>query len=368
MVAIYDLFANNSGTLKPTVYITKLASREILLLDTPGFDDSAVDNLSVLNEIVSNLYMFAIQRREVDTQGVIFLHDIAETRFGGSQRKTLEILKALVGDKAMQNVIIGTTMWSPEGTGKFNNEMRREKEFKSKHWGGIYKTVKVLDGDQNIAVQIINDLLARTPCLLLVQEEMLQPPHTCENTTAGKIAIPEGRAEAEQLRRQFEEDVKRMQEESAEREEEFRRKHEEIMGRFEEERVRVEMEAKKREAQWIAREEENQRRHNEQMQNQSEQHRQAFQELENQRREDARREKEETARMWNELRMQQAEDMTRQQEDYETKFEAERQRRDEQDRVLREEERLRNERLMEELRKAREPPPKKGFWSSCVIQ
>lgn len=320
--------------------------------------------------------MFALQRSEVDMQGVIFLHDIAETRFGGSQRKTLELLKALVGDQAMRNVIIGTTMWSPENTSKYNNEVRRERDFLSKHWRGIYKTVRVHDEDKNTALQIINDLLARSPSLLLVQEEILRPPHTCEETTAGKIAIPEGRREAEEAKRAFEEKMQKMQEENAAREEEYRRQQEETMRAFEEERARNREEVRRREEEWRVREEENLRIHQEQMRNMGEQNQQALQELENRRQEEARQQKEEAARMWNELREQQANDMKQQQEDYARHFAEECQRRDDEAKQMREAERIRNEQLMEELRVARQPPVvKRGFWDhignafgKCVIQ
>ncbi|RPB08895.1 hypothetical protein P167DRAFT_473448, partial [Morchella conica CCBAS932] len=176
----------------------------VLLLDTPGFDDSALDNLAILTDIVSNLYIWALQDKEIHTHGVVFLHDISETRFGGSQQKTLQLLKSMCGPEAMGNVIIGTTMWSDNGT-KRQAQVKREGEFLQKHWGGILKTIRVPDGDEDVAKSIIGDLLARPPTKLLVQTELLIPPHTCEATTVGRIAIPEGKREAERLAKEMEE-------------------------------------------------------------------------------------------------------------------------------------------------------------------
>lgn len=314
------------GTTKPTLYIATLNSREILLLDTPGFDDSAVGNLEILNEIVANLYTFALQRREINTQGVIFLHDIGETRFAGSQRKTLELLKAMVGEKAMKNVVIGTTMWSPENTPKYNNEVKREREFMTKHWRGIFKATRIPYEDQEAALGIICNLLERPPCLLLAQEEMLKPPHTCEETTVGKIAIPEGRRELERQRLEFEEEIKRNQEEAAARDEEHRRVQEELMRAMAEDRAKDEEQAKKRDEEWAVREAENQRRHQEAMKNLEDENSRALQEREDRRNEEVRVQREEEAKMWEERKEQEKKEAEKRDEEWAAR-EAENQRR-----------------------------------------
>lgn len=135
-------------------------------------------------------------------RGVIFLHDISEIRFGGSQKKTLGILKAIVGEN-LGNVIIGTTMWSSAWDGnKLKQQEKRERALLDDQWGGIRKTTRLPHDNKNAAVRIIYDLLAGAPALLLVQTEMLQPPHTIEATTVGKLAMPEGRLELEDLQRE----------------------------------------------------------------------------------------------------------------------------------------------------------------------
>lgn len=218
------------------------------MLDTPGFDDSnlARENIDILNDIVSNLYMFALQRSVFKLRGVIFLHDIAETRFCGSQAKTLGILKALCGNECMGNVIIGTTMWDLNQP-KMMKEERREKEFCEKHWKGIYKTTQLFEDDQSAATQIILDLLALPPVLLRVQQEMMKPPHTIENTTVGRLVIPEGRRELEELTRQmdaqqkeFEAELRKQQADFEKEEKEIQRNAEERLRKAEEEARRLE--------------------------------------------------------------------------------------------------------------------------------
>lgn len=190
------------GTQKPAVYLTRVGKRKVFLLDTPGFDDSARDNLEVLSEIMSQLYLLALQPDDFSMQGVVFLHDMNEVRFGGSQKKTLSILKALVGEEHLGNVVIGSTFWD---NSKLQQQEQRERELTDQHWGGIYKTMRLPHNDKGAAVAIINELFTRAPALLLAQEEILKPPHTVEMTTVGKLAVPEGRLELENLQREREE-------------------------------------------------------------------------------------------------------------------------------------------------------------------
>lgn len=181
------------------MYQTTIGEKGIILVDTPGFDDSGIENLEILRSIIGILHHFALQKSLFPIHGIVFLHDISELRFSGSQRKTLLILRALCGDKCMGNVIVGTTGWSPEKPAKFKKEEEREQKFLGEHWGGVYMTRRwIYEDDNDVPVQIITDLLVKPQVLLLAQEEMLIPPHAAADTTVGKLVIPEARLEMEQ--------------------------------------------------------------------------------------------------------------------------------------------------------------------------
>lgn len=184
----------------PSLYVTALNDKGIILLDTPGFDDSSRDNLEILNEIVSELYTLARNRPEIQMQGVVFFHDISETRFGGSQKKTLAILKALVGEKNLRNVVVGTTKWGPKGSHSFQMEKEREQSLAHEEWKGIPKAMRVFLGNRHSAIRIIDELFTHAPFLMLAQEEMLIPPHAVERTTAAKRVIPEGQLELKRIK------------------------------------------------------------------------------------------------------------------------------------------------------------------------
>lgn len=99
---------------RPCMYRATVNKTEIILVDTPGFDDSGIENLEILRGSIAILHFLAIQKSCFPIHGIVFLHDISEVKFSGSQRKTLSILRVLCGEKCMGNVIVGTTRWSPE--------------------------------------------------------------------------------------------------------------------------------------------------------------------------------------------------------------------------------------------------------------
>jgi hypothetical protein len=293
-LAVLPVGLTYPGTRHPTIYTTQINSQRVLLLDTPGFDDSVVDNLAVLDEIVSNLYFFALQRSHIHVRGVIFLHDISEVRMGASEKKTWSILEAFCGSQSMGHVVVGTTLWSPEGSIKFMKEVKREAEYLRSYWRDIYRTVRLPYNDTLAALSIATSLLEKPPTLLLVQGEMLQPPHTVENTTVGRVAMPEGRAEREKLQkaideqqrqqRQLEESFKRQEEENQRRREEEKKQREEQerlhreekqkwdeIFRHEQERRRQEEERRRQEHEERQRREEEVRKERERLEKQLEQ-------------------------------------------------------------------------------------------------
>jgi len=211
------------------MYTAQVSGQNVHLLDTPGFDDSVMDNLKVLDEIISHFYYCALRRDTINIRGIIFLHDISETRMSSSQKKTWEILRAFCGSPLMSSVIVGTTMWSVESKKKVKKEEEREKSFLERFWSETGGTIRLVDDDEDAAAEIVTKILAKSPCLLQVQLELLQPPHTVEETTVGSIAMPEGRAERDRLRKELEEQTRQLREEVGRHKEALEREQEDIM-------------------------------------------------------------------------------------------------------------------------------------------
>lgn len=262
--------SNNSGTQTLTTYTTTVKGNPIILLDTPGFDDSARSNIDVLSDIVSNLYLFALRGGEIQVRGIIFLYNISEIRFAGSQAKTLEILRTLCGDDCMGNVIIGTTMWD-QNSSKFPKQVRREESFSKKYWKGIHSTTRLFEDDEAAANQIIMDLLALPPVLLLVQREIMKPPHTIQNTTVGKLTMPNGYKEIEELKQQKNAQAQVFQAELNKREADFEKREQDMRKVAEDQLRKSEEESRRSEGARLEREAEVEKLYKEQKQKFTEQ-------------------------------------------------------------------------------------------------
>lgn len=63
--------------------------------------------------------------------GVIYLHEISQTRMLGTSLKNLDMFNKLCGDEGTKNVILATTKW-----GEVSPEVgaRREQQLKDRHW------------------------------------------------------------------------------------------------------------------------------------------------------------------------------------------------------------------------------------------
>ncbi|KAI5849256.1 P-loop containing nucleoside triphosphate hydrolase protein [Morchella snyderi] len=189
-----------SATVKVASYECTINSRRVTLIDTPGFDDDVRGDSSILLDISSELLRLALGSGS-PLRGIIFLHDITEKRYSGSQKKTLSILRDMCGKGAMGNVIIGTTMWLPDNKKRFSEQEVREAEILKKHWDGIHSTVRLFENDLDAAVGIVTALLSVPRVNLLVQDEM-GPTGILSETTVGKTMLAEGRDEIQGLKQE----------------------------------------------------------------------------------------------------------------------------------------------------------------------
>ncbi|KAF8147716.1 P-loop containing nucleoside triphosphate hydrolase protein [Crassisporium funariophilum] len=106
-----------------------LAGYRVIIVDTPGFDDTYEGDAEILRRIAD--WLKNSYRQEMVLGGVIYLHDISQDRFSGTARRNLEMFNHLCGDAALSKVVLGTTKW-----GRVPREaaVNRERELRCTHW------------------------------------------------------------------------------------------------------------------------------------------------------------------------------------------------------------------------------------------
>ncbi|KAK1755528.1 GTP-binding protein A [Echria macrotheca] len=84
--------------------------REIVLIDTPGFDDDTRSDVEILELIAAWMAKRDMMKEQL-LDGLIFLHPITHNRVGGSEWNRTRLLEKILGRHAYKRVIIATTMW-----------------------------------------------------------------------------------------------------------------------------------------------------------------------------------------------------------------------------------------------------------------
>ncbi|KAL4252926.1 G domain-containing protein, partial [Pleurotus pulmonarius] len=160
-------------------------THNVILVDTPGFDDTNMSDTRVLGMIAD--WLLETYNNQVKLAGIIYMHRISDNRMAGTPLKNLKMFAQLCGTGAAERVILVTTMW---GRVKQDVGAKREDELKSKFWKDmIDKKAKVarFEASFESAWAIIGRVyepLEREAVLL--QEELADLQKKLSETGAGK--------------------------------------------------------------------------------------------------------------------------------------------------------------------------------------
>ncbi|KAJ7587383.1 kinase-like domain-containing protein [Mycena floridula] len=158
------------------------SGRRIVLVDTPGFDDSEKSDYEIL--VALSQWLVQTYKRQNILTGVLQLHRISDTRMRATSLRNLKMLKELCGDNALANVIHVTTCWD-----RVTEEVgaRREQQLKSEFWNAYIQNgsrIARFHSDFDSAWQILGLLDVTTPRPLLLQKEMVDQKKKLRQTSA----------------------------------------------------------------------------------------------------------------------------------------------------------------------------------------
>ncbi|KAF8883958.1 hypothetical protein BD779DRAFT_1537965 [Infundibulicybe gibba] len=87
----------------------RLDGRQVVLTDTPGFDDVEMSEVDVLNSVGD---FFALNfKTEKKLSGAIFLHHIRDNRCRGLSARTIKVYQKFYGESALKHTVILTNFW-----------------------------------------------------------------------------------------------------------------------------------------------------------------------------------------------------------------------------------------------------------------
>jgi phosphoribosylamine-glycine ligase len=155
----------------------------VLLVDTPGFDDTVRSDTQILNEIARVLT--AQYQLGVELKGVIYIHRITDIRYTRSAIKTLEVFKKICGPDAMKNVLLITSRWTEVDQALGSD---RERQLKEKFWSYMLSkgsNMSRFHGDRDSGVSLISQLLCKDTVVLELQSELVVKKKRLDQTAAG---------------------------------------------------------------------------------------------------------------------------------------------------------------------------------------
>ena len=88
-----------------------LDGHNIVLIDTPGFDDDERTDIDILTHIARWLSHRGLLSRDQPLDGLILLHPVTRNGVSGMERRRTQLLETILGKDAYKRVTIATTMW-----------------------------------------------------------------------------------------------------------------------------------------------------------------------------------------------------------------------------------------------------------------
>ncbi|KZP04408.1 hypothetical protein FIBSPDRAFT_806838, partial [Athelia psychrophila] len=166
--------------------------RRVVLLDTPGFDDTTKSNTDILKMIAA--FLASTYAQGATLRGVIYMHRIGDVRMGGIAVRNFSMFRKLCGDKSLKNVAIVTNFWSEVDPAK---GAAREAELRSDDMFFkppiLDKQGKLLrhDGTLDRAQMIVTEIMKNLPIALNIQVQLVDEHKSILDTTAGTMLYRE---------------------------------------------------------------------------------------------------------------------------------------------------------------------------------
>ncbi|KAI0342632.1 hypothetical protein BDW22DRAFT_1357085 [Trametopsis cervina] len=166
-------------------------TRWVVLVDSPGFDDTQKTESDILEKICTFLGSEYSQQRLLT--GILYLHRITDNRMTGSSVRNLQAYQALCGPNALKNSIVVTTMWSradPAKGEQYEQELKSKDKFFKPALDHGAKFIRHLDTQQS-AHDIIREFDFDEPVALRIQEELVDEQKKVFETAAGEALLQE---------------------------------------------------------------------------------------------------------------------------------------------------------------------------------
>ncbi|KAH9485980.1 hypothetical protein JR316_0000042 [Psilocybe cubensis] len=167
----------------------RIGNRKVLLVDTPGFDNTEVDDMKVLGEITNCLE--DLYRHHHTMGGIIYLQDISLDRVSASTMMCIDLVNKACGILGLRHVVLGATKCNRLSAAEVENRMI---QLKGVHWKGMMdmgaQAFPLAYDPLSDAQSLLDAVLERfEPGVLLDIQREFRRTKDIRNTSVGKRLI-----------------------------------------------------------------------------------------------------------------------------------------------------------------------------------
>jgi chromosome segregation ATPase len=161
----------------------------MILIDSPGFDDTTLTDINILKTI--GLHLQEGSKENKFLTGIIHMRRITDNRMPRSALTNLRVLKKLCGADHYAHIALVTGHWdmvAPANGEARENELRMGDEY----WLDMIRggaTVNRYENSTESALRILSQFLKQSPFELQFQKEFIAMHGNVGDTTAGKEII-----------------------------------------------------------------------------------------------------------------------------------------------------------------------------------
>ncbi|KAK6348061.1 hypothetical protein TWF718_005880 [Orbilia javanica] len=184
--------------------------QRVILVDTPGFDDTEIPDADIFRNLAEWLAKSYQQGKLI--AGIIYFQRITDPRLSKTARRNIFTFKDICGEGFMRNVMLLSTLWAKEGAEKAKQARREEKyQDNPDYWKSmidqgakteryrLYDPHEFIDA-QRRAHEVISKILDNQPQTTRIQKEMVDEEKKAHQTTAGLHLV----SEIDKLQEKFE--------------------------------------------------------------------------------------------------------------------------------------------------------------------
>jgi len=181
-----------SDTAEIRCYNSFVLDQKVILIDTPGFDDTNKSDFDILSDI--SVFLGTLYRSPMRLVGIIYLQRITDIRMSGSSLKSIGMVERLCGLKACPGITIATTMWAnlQMAEGGFEEGAARERQLiqNTTFFGSLVNNGAKFRrhvGTKETAKSIVSELVGKNSTIVLdIQRQLVDDGLILGETPVGQ--------------------------------------------------------------------------------------------------------------------------------------------------------------------------------------